>query len=188
MKLLDLVFLIYKIIVNTTSIVILRFFHNNVLYSCEQKHVPPTPSLNFQKLPSQGRNTSAWDGSSLLDIMIERLTCRLRFLLSAINYDHTWSERILRVVETLCWEFHYNPTTDSQVMAQNGIPLVAKKWTNQKNDPTISRGWQNCAYTVNFVRFGQQTPELWPKRCPLVAKKWTLVKTNFTRSTSAQCQ
>ena len=63
-----------------------------------------------------------------------------------------------------------------------------KKWTNQKNDPTSSRGWQNYAYTVNFVRFGQQTPELWPKSCPLVAKKWTLVKTDFARSTSAQCQ
>ena len=51
-------------------------------------------------------------------------------------------------------------------MAQYGIPLVAKKWTNQKNDPSVSREWQNYAYTVNFIEIGQQTPKLWPKRCP----------------------
>ena len=69
-------------------------------------------------------------------------------------------------IKTLCWEFNYNPTTDSQGMAQYGIPLVAKKWTNQKNDPSVSREWQNYAYTVNFIEIGQQTPKLWPKRCP----------------------
>ena len=36
-------------------------------------------------------------------------------------------------------------------MAQNGIPLVAKKWANQENDPNISREWRNYAYTVNFI-------------------------------------
>ena len=69
-------------------------------------------------------------------------------------------------------------------MAQNGIPLVAKKWTNQKNDPTVSREWQNYAYTVNFIEIGQQTPKLWPKRCPLVAKKWTILKSDGTIETA----
>ena len=93
-------------------------------------------------------------------------------------------------------EWHRKPYAESFITIR---PQIAKLWPKMvspwwpKNElikkmtpPSVVDG--KTVLTLNFVRFGQQTPELWPKRCPLVAKKWTLVKTDFTRSTGAQCQ